>query len=145
MDRQIGTTLFAALLATLVLVGCAQSTAAPGVPVDDTAKNADGYTDLTVEQLVRMTETEDLTLVNTHIPFAGDLPGTDLSIRFDQLDQYLDRLPDKDAQIVLYCRSGGMSTSAAKELATLGYTNVYELNGGMNAWKDAGHELVGLQ
>jgi rhodanese-related sulfurtransferase len=143
MNRQIGTTLFASLLAILVLVGCVQSTAAPGRSTDDAAKNADGYTDITVEQLVQMMEDGDPMLVNTHIPFAGDLPDTDLSIPFDQIDQYLDRLPDKDAPIVLYCRSGSMSTSAAKELAALGYTDVYELDGGMNAWTDAGYELVG--
>jgi rhodanese-related sulfurtransferase len=35
-----------------------------------------------------------------------------------------------------------MSTTAAKELAELGYTNVMELDGGFNAWAAAGHELI---
>jgi rhodanese-related sulfurtransferase len=35
-----------------------------------------------------------------------------------------------------------MSTSAAQELAAQGYTNVLELDGGFNAWKAAGYELL---
>ncbi len=143
MNRQTGITFLASLLAVLALVGCTRPTAAPGVSADHAVQNADGYTDITVEQLTQMMEDEDLVLVNTHVPFAGDLPDTDLSIPFDQIGQHLDRLPNRDATIVLYCRSGGMSTSAAKELAALGYSNVYELDGGMNAWTDAGNELVG--
>ena len=143
MNKRIGTTFLASLLAILVLVGCARSAAAPGVPIDEAAKNADGYTDITVAQLTQAMQDRDIILINTHIPFAGDIPDTDLSIPFDQIDQQLDKLPDKDAQIVLYCRSGSMSTSAAKELAALGYTNVYELDGGMNAWTGAGYDLVG--
>ncbi|MFN2184312.1 MAG: rhodanese-like domain-containing protein [Anaerolineae bacterium] len=35
-----------------------------------------------------------------------------------------------------------MSTSAAEELVELGYTNVMEVDGGFNAWKAAGYELL---
>jgi rhodanese-related sulfurtransferase len=38
-------------------------------------------------------------------------------------------LPDKNAVILVYCRSGRRSANAAKELADMGYTNVYDFGG----------------
>jgi rhodanese-related sulfurtransferase len=38
-----------------------------------------------------------------------------------------------------------MSTSAAQELASLGYTNILEVDGGFNAWKSAGYDLLNNQ
>ncbi|MFN8467905.1 MAG: rhodanese-like domain-containing protein [Caldilineaceae bacterium] len=104
--------------------------------------NADGYVDISVDELAGLLEQKNFTLVNVHIPYAGELPQTDLFIAYDKIAQSLDQLPAKDAPIVLYCRSGRMSTEAAQVLVKQGYTNVYELDGGMSAWETAGRELV---
>ena len=97
------------------------------------------YTDVSVTELKTLMENKDFILVNVHTPFEGNLPQTDLSIPFDTIGQNLDKLPDdKTAKIVLYCRSGRMSTIAANELVKLGYTNIWNLDGGMAAWEQAG-------
>ena len=105
-------------------------------------KNIDGYVDLSVEQLANVLPDKDFTLVNVHVPDQGNLPMTDLSIAFNEVDAFVATLPDKDAPIVIYCRSGGMSSQMAPALAALGYTNLFELDGGFNAWGAAGHELL---
>lgn len=100
------------------------------------------YTDITVTELQAMLAKKDFTFVNVHIPFEGNIANTDLSIPYDEIEQNLGQLPaDKDAKIVLYCRSDRMSNIAAETLVGLGYTNVWNLDGGMVAWEQAGLPL----
>ncbi len=135
-------------LLALFLAACGETTS-PALSVASThqglpvlPKNPAGYMDLSVEQLAKSMARKNFTLVNVHVPYEGNLPNTDLSIPFDQITSKLDKLPSKEAPVVLYCRSGSMSTQAAKALAAAGYTKIYELNGGFNAWKAAGHDLL---
>jgi rhodanese-related sulfurtransferase len=51
------------------------------------------------------------------------------------------RLPRKDAPIVVYDAGEGLVAQAADSLAALGYTNVRQLDGGLQAWTVAGYEL----
>jgi len=97
------------------------------------------YTDISAGDLQSMLKNKDFVFVNVHIPFEGNIPQTDLSIPYDQIEQHLDQLPaDKNAKIVLYCRSDRMSVIAAEKLVALGYTNIYNLDGGFAAWEQAG-------
>jgi|SRR3990172_5894733 len=103
-----------------------------------------GFSDISVAELSTMLESKDFLFVNTHIPYEGEIAGTDAFIPYDELEQYADQLPaDKGSKIVLYCRSGRMSEIAATALVQQGYTQVYEVDGGMIAWEEAGLPLIG--
>ena len=107
-------------------------------------KTADPFTNVTVAEFQTMMEAKDFFLVNVHIPFEGKIPGTDANIPFDEIPGHLDQFPqDKDARIVLYCKSNSMAYSAAEELAELGYTNLFNVDGGTVAWQEAGLTLDG--
>jgi len=51
------------------------------------------------------------------------------------------RLPRKDVPIVLYDNGEGLVAAARRSFAELGYSNVRELDGGLQAWREAGYEL----
>ncbi len=135
---------FAILL--VFLTGCSSAAPSPdlGQPVQEPVSTSFGeYTDINIPAFHEMLKSEDFTLVNVHIPYEGDIDWTDVSIPYNEIERYLSSLPaDKDAKIVLYCRSGRMSTIAAEELVRLGYTNIWQVVGGMVAWQNAGLPLI---
>ncbi|MEO6727178.1 MAG: rhodanese-like domain-containing protein [Blastocatellia bacterium] len=50
-------------------------------------------------------------------------------------------VPDKSAQVVLYCGGGYRSALAADNLQKMGYTNVLSMAGGIKAWRDAQYPM----
>lgn len=125
-------------LIALLIAGC-QSKAMTGKTIN--LKNG-SYQNVTADELNSMLKNKDFVLINVHIPFAGNITGTDLSLPYDQIENNLSQLPsEKKAKIVLFCRSGHMSAIAAEKLVSLGYTNVWNLDGGMVAWEQAGYEI----
>lgn len=61
-----------------------------------------------------------------HIPGAILIPNETIT------DEMPELLPDLDAEILVYCRSGNRSAQAAKKLLSIGYTNVYDFGGIIN-------------
>jgi rhodanese-related sulfurtransferase len=52
-------------------------------------------------------------------------------------------VPDKEAELILYCGGGYRSALAADNLQRMGYTNVSSMAGGWKAWKESGAPLEG--
>jgi rhodanese-related sulfurtransferase len=123
--------------------GAAAPVAPSGEVGERVSVSGGSFTRVSPTELRGMMQQQDLELVNTHVPFEGNIPATDLSIPYDEIGRNLDRLPGKDARIVLYCRSGNMSAEAAETLVGLGYADVWDLRGGMIAWERAGFPLAG--
>src|SRR3972149_12190419 len=102
-------------LITMLVTACAPSarvTSEREVSVDGQT-----YKIITVAQLKTLLESKDFLLVNVHIPYEGEIKGTDLFVPYNEIEQNLSKLPsDKVAKIVVYCRSGSMRGIAAKTL-----------------------------
>lgn len=85
----------------------------------------------------------DAFVVNVHIPYEGEIEGTDAFVPFDDIASHADELPaDKTAPLYIYCMTGRMSAEATPDLQALGYTSIIDLEGGMEAWRSAGLKIV---
>jgi rhodanese-related sulfurtransferase len=112
-------------------------------PVGEKVNVAGGsYTNVSPSELQGMLKGKDFFFVNVHIPYEGEIPSTDAFLPFDQTAERLADYPaDRKAKVVLYCRSGRMSDLAARDLVKAGFTNIFNLKGGMIAWEGAGYPL----
>jgi len=115
------------LLNILLLSACA----GPAEETPLTYRQTDAY-----EAASMMAKEEDYIILDVrtqaefeaaHIPGAICIPNETIS------DQPIDRLPDKDQLILVYCRSGNRSKQASEKLVKLGYTNIVEF-GGISSW-----------
>ena len=74
----------------------------------------------------------------------GAIPGTDVNIEYREITKRHKEIgAGLGDHIVVYCQSGKRSNIAADTLTELGYTNVYNIRGSVNAWLQAGYPLAG--
>ena len=66
-----------------------------------------------------------------HIPGAINIPRGLLEFRIAST------VPEKDAKVVVYCKSGGRSSLATQTLKIMGYSALLNMDGGWNAWTAA--------
>ena len=63
-----------------------------------------------------------------HIVDARNVPVAELESQADALKKW------RDKNVITYCDSGANGASAARSLTKLGFTKVFNLQGGLNAW-----------
>jgi rhodanese-related sulfurtransferase len=95
--------------------------------------------ELTVEQVAqKMQHKERFHLVDTREESewaAGHVRGA-MQLSKGILERDIEaKIPDKGAEIVLYCGGGFRSALAADNLQKMGYTNVYSMDGGWKGWR----------
>ena len=132
MKKRIGLAVMS-LCVLLALTACA-----PAVKDSQSAAPSEAAGGkISAEQLKEMLDAGDaLTVLDVrsaeeyaqgHIPGAILLPNEQIGAEPPEA------LPQKDAKIIVYCRSGRRSAEAAKKLRAMGYTDVRDL-GGLSAW-----------
>ena len=133
----------------LLLGGCSSSAATAGSSTHDHAGSAAASADAAAGQIRLLepaafeAESAGRVLINVHIPDEGSLPGTTLDLPYDQVAARTADLPsDKATALAIYCMSGNMSATAGRDLLDLGYSDVVELDGGMQAWRSSGRTLL---
>lgn len=127
-------------LAVVLAAGCSGNEADDATATTSTGVPAARL--VGVDEFAARLEDPDVVVVNVHVPDEGNLPDTDVSIPFDEISES-DALPaDLDTPLAVYCKSGNMSADAVADMAALGYTDVVELDGGFDAWADAGRSLL---
>ena len=93
-------------------------------------------------ELNTILQNEDIFLVDVHTPKQQHIKGTDFFIPYNEIEKYKDQFPkDKNTAIYLYCQGGPMGNTAARSLHDLGYSNLFNLKGGTNAWRKAGFQF----
>ena len=76
-------------------------------------------------------------------PISGVLSHNEVHIPLNSLEpQAYSKIPDCEANVVVYCGKGIRGVTAANTLKQMGYQNVTNLEGGMQAWKKAGLKTV---
>ena len=96
------------------------------------------YKNITSQEFDKILSTRNPFLVDVHIPEQKHLEGTDLVVPYNKIKENLSKFPeDKDALIIVYCRSGNMSIEAFEALVKAGYTQVKNLVGGINAYTES--------
>lgn len=110
------------------------------------AQNAAGKTtNVSAEEFKALiAETDSVQILDVRTPSewqSGIIPN---AIKNDWFSEgFADALKnlDKEAPLLIYCAAGGRSSKAMQKANSLGFKNVYNLSGGMGAWRGKGYPV----
>ena len=131
-------TLFALVLSALTLSACAapaavaQATPAPSAMPAPSATPAEYKKINAVEAKARMDSGDEIVILDVRTKEeydAGHIAGAILVPNESITDKQPELLPELDAEILVYCRSGNRSAQAARKLIAIGYSNVVDFGG----------------
>lgn len=109
------------------------------------SSGSDAVTDVNASAAADVLAEPDVTVLDVRTPAeyaAGHLPGAvNIDVEGGSFAQQVGQLP-KDATYLVYCRTGNRSGVATDQLADLGFTELYDLQGGIEAWSAVGGQLV---
>ena len=128
-----------AVLFALLLSGCTLSKTKADTAEDMTGKAA--YQKISAEDAYEMMVSQEVVIVDVRTPEeydGGHIPNAILVPNESIGDDMPEALPDKEATLLIYCRSGRRSKEASEKLLKLGYKSIYEF-GGVIDWP---YELV---
>lgn len=96
----------------------------------------DGITKIDVETLQNKLGNEEITLLDVREVSEYDGGHIEGSVNAPLSSLDASQLPySKDEPIYVICRSGNRSAQAASQLQDAGYTEIYDVSGGMMAWE----------
>ena len=122
-NKKIITLILTTLVFLLIFSGCGQAkNNKENTYMQITAKEAKALMNIETNYVILDVRTEE-EFIEAHIDGAILIPDYEISSKAESI------LTDKEQLILVYCRSGRRSKSAANELSTLGYTNVKEFGG----------------
>lgn len=107
-----------------------------------TKNELEPFTRLSVEEAKEMMETDDVQVIDSREPWEyaeGHVPGAHNITHMATLPRAKELATDKP--IIFICKSGQRSAVAAEFAATVGLTELYNVEGGTTAWIAAGYDV----
>ena len=132
--KEIYSYILASIFLVAIVSGCLSST---------TPQEKAKYVDVSVQQGKEMIDRGEVFILDvrtreeyneSHINGSILIPVKELDIRFKELP--------RDKKILVYCRTGIRSVTASEILVKNGFNQIYNMQGGITAWKNAGYEAV---
>lgn len=130
---------YGALLGSLLLSTITGSAKGPGfmskIFAGDSART---HINISSEEMSSMLSDTDIVIIDVRTPdewSKGYITGTDMFININA-DNFEDQIQslDKTQKYIVYCRSGNRSSKACSIMSRNGFTNLYNLSGGINNW-----------